>query len=370
MLIDMGSAHLDQGRITDERALRWAHLFNLRYHLLLDCLQHSLLLPSAPYATNGDRTPKGLLQYWTFAEMRRLKKIAEKLVELPVAGSASLRAGAPFELPFSLSLPHIDSDRWAALAGRFEAARAYIESSLLVVGEPAHELLASVAGSDARAATIAGAIARGVALPADAHPTEFRKAMLVLDEAVRGFDVAPRGHGTFWRGVTRDQLVAATVSGGPVITPGDTDNSPLLDLTGAPENARGMPRFRPRIAAERQSFLVDWVARGAPDNVPGGTVGTTGEPSPPREAGSAPPPPPPGAGGVSFEQEIKPLFTARDRSCMIGFGFDLHLYDDVKAQADRILEEVESGRMPLGGTPWTREKVDLFRKWMTDAFPA
>ena len=137
------------GHITHARALRWAHLFNLRYRLLLDCLHHSLLSDVASQETSGaqigDRTPKGILQLWTFAEMRRIKAISEKLVELPAGAAPASRAGPPFELPYSMRMPHIDADRWAMHADVFAMAAEFISREMLVEGETGADFLAAVA---------------------------------------------------------------------------------------------------------------------------------------------------------------------------------------------------------------------------------
>ena len=49
--------------------------------------------------------------------------------------------------------------------------------------------------------------------------------------------------------------------------------------------------------------------------------------------------------------------------------FDLWSYDDVKANADAILQEVETGAMPCDG-PWPAGKVDTFRSWLAAGAPS
>ena len=109
MLETVVEAHHSKGRITHPRARAWAHLFNFRYRLLLAYLSHFLRLGHDLYVRDapaqGDRTARGLLLIWTFNEMRRLRKIANKLVRLPrdeQPGEAT--AGPPFELPYTLNL--------------------------------------------------------------------------------------------------------------------------------------------------------------------------------------------------------------------------------------------------------------------------
>ncbi|HXQ96411.1 MAG TPA: hypothetical protein VN800_05755 [Candidatus Acidoferrales bacterium] len=63
-----------------------------------------------------------------------------------------------------------------------------------------------------------------------------------------------------------------------------------------------------------------------------------------------------------FAADIKPLFRDRDRTAMT-FLFDLWDYADVRLNAGQILASTESGDMPCDGT-WTKERVDLLRRWI------
>jgi len=64
---------------------------------------------------------------------------------------------------------------------------------------------------------------------------------------------------------------------------------------------------------------------------------------------------------VGFEQHVKPLFRERDRTSM-RFAFDLWSYDDVRANAAGILEQVKAGTMPCDGG-WPGEWVAVFERW-------
>jgi hypothetical protein len=76
------------------------------------------------------------------------------------------------------------------------------------------------------------------------------------------------------------------------------------------------------------------------------------------------------AEGPSFASNVKPLFRPRDVSAMLNFGgFDLHSYDDVKANSARILEKLSDGSMPCDGA-WPQADVDLFRSWIDGGMPA
>ncbi len=117
--------------IVHPEAKLWAHLFNVRYRKLLVNLSHAFELAD-------DRTdrlmlsPRGALIHRTFAEMYHLRAIAGLLVRLPVDGAHpdGPRAGPPFQMPYTLMLPHTEADRWrlhrdlidaaATLAGRLQ----------------------------------------------------------------------------------------------------------------------------------------------------------------------------------------------------------------------------------------------------------
>jgi hypothetical protein len=78
---------------------------------------------------------------------------------------------------------------------------------------------------------------------------------------------------------------------------------------------------------------------------------------------------------TSFARDIRPLFRDVDVAHMKDYGLDLSDYQQVKDQAQAILDRVSSTddgfRMPPPpDAPWTRSQIDLFRQWMTDSYPA
>jgi hypothetical protein len=74
------------------------------------------------------------------------------------------------------------------------------------------------------------------------------------------------------------------------------------------------------------------------------------------------------AAGVSFEQDIRPLFRERDRESMKSH-FDLWSYEDVRDKAEPILEVLKGGSMPCDGA-WPEAQVDLFERWTDDGMAA
>ena len=368
----MIAAHEEQGRITHPRARSWAQLFNLRYRLLLGMLSHFLRLEQdlyeGPGPRRGDRTARGLLLIWTFDEMRRLKKIAGKLVQLPKdAEPGELHAGPPFELPYTLLLPDREADRWRAHLDVLKAALALVRR--IQAADPqdgADEFLADLVRLDQNAEGVIAALAAGEPLPDQARSTDFQKVVRILEEAVRGFTIGV--HRNFWDRKTRDMFVAHPVSGTPVIRQNpdgtfDPAGSPLvrrIEGAGVPR----MPRHRPAIPPERIGFVRDWIGQGCSDNDPPGQLGLERERDP-REETAAPPEPPP-TRPLSFEADIKGLFRDRDRNAMRQIaGFDLHNLDDVREHATSILARVSDGTMPCDMS-WPPERVAKFKEWIDD----
>jgi hypothetical protein len=75
-----------------------------------------------------------------------------------------------------------------------------------------------------------------------------------------------------------------------------------------------------------------------------------------------------GSSAPGFAQDIKPLFREDDKEAM-DFIFDLWNYDDVRANAENILERLEDGSMPCDGE-WPPNQIELFRRWIEAGMPA
>lgn len=72
--------------------------------------------------------------------------------------------------------------------------------------------------------------------------------------------------------------------------------------------------------------------------------------------------------GAVFEPDIRALFRDKDVTSM-SFALDLSSYDEVSANAGRILAAVAGGTMPCDGR-WPQERVALFRGWVEAGCPA
>jgi hypothetical protein len=108
-LVAPAGADGKKGNITDAQARGWAELFNLRYRILLNYLAHYLQSPAgSPARTFLDRTTQNRL----VVEMGTLTALADQLVAMRQGKKEKPLAGPPFELPFTLSLPVRERDRW------------------------------------------------------------------------------------------------------------------------------------------------------------------------------------------------------------------------------------------------------------------
>lgn len=103
----------------------------------------------------------------------------------------------------------------------------------------------------------------------------------------------------------------------------------------------------------------DWGEAGLPGSALGGPQPAS---APTAQTSAAVEQPVPTTDTPSFASDIAGLFTDRDRSSM-SWAFDLHEYDDVRAHAQQILDQVAAGRMPCYGA-WSPDRVDLFRRWV------
>jgi hypothetical protein len=114
--------------ISHPESVTWAHLFNVRYRMLLMYLTHAYQLAGA--TGQGDSlTPRGLLIIRTFGEMYNVRAISNILVELPLDESGSGAVAAPpFEMPYTLDLPDTEADRWRLHRDLLETAQQLVRT--------------------------------------------------------------------------------------------------------------------------------------------------------------------------------------------------------------------------------------------------
>lgn len=104
----------DTAYIDSDTARHWGTLFNYRYRLLLTCLAHSFRV--ARSVRQGEPNLRGMIMHRAFGEMYNIKTIAGIIVDLPLHEdgdkAAGPRAGPPFEMPYTMTLPEGDADVW------------------------------------------------------------------------------------------------------------------------------------------------------------------------------------------------------------------------------------------------------------------
>jgi hypothetical protein len=105
----------------------WANLLNLRYRLLLSYLAHTYRLPR----DKGLPGARAAMLQRVFAEMFNVKTISEILVRLPLGDpEAPERAGPPFEMPYTTTLPPDDVDCWRLYRDMLETSRGLCQGLL------------------------------------------------------------------------------------------------------------------------------------------------------------------------------------------------------------------------------------------------
>jgi photosystem II stability/assembly factor-like uncharacterized protein len=107
----------------------------------------------------------------------------------------------------------------------------------------------------------------------------FERVVQILDEAIGGPIASIPAHGTFWRGLTRDQLIAFKVFDRSLIVVGHGGDSNLVKAlrgefpfgknTGTPgATFRRMPAGRPPVPADQIAFIARWIDDGCPEDPP------------------------------------------------------------------------------------------------------
>jgi hypothetical protein len=105
-----GSGRRIRTYISSEGTRLWAELFNLRYRILLNCLTHSYRLSRTPVSGQSVRGP---VMHRAFGEMYNIKTIAGLLMRMPLDDEGGgMRAGPPFQMPYTLQLPQPEADCW------------------------------------------------------------------------------------------------------------------------------------------------------------------------------------------------------------------------------------------------------------------
>jgi len=273
--------------IESARSRTWAELFNLRYQLLLGYTWHFLHSPGPRYHETseasdisdtserlGDYTPRGLLLRGAFDEMRHLRKIAMKLVTMPLRdGDASVNAGPTFELgAVATGVAAPPPGPWSHHLALLRASTILIQA-LLPSDAPPNPFLQDLGREDRRTTESLEALAAHRPIPDHLHPRKFEKVVSIVEQAARGFTIP--GHGNFWTGVTCPEFAALSFYGMRYLGYDASAPERYCASTSLFFEAVGgaMPRFRPPIPASRQAFIRWWIDAQAPDNDPPDRIG-------------------------------------------------------------------------------------------------
>lgn len=135
--------------IIDPTTRLWASLHNLRYRMLLLYLGHTFTLPGSPLDSSL-RTPRGVVINATFGEMYNLRALADILMQLPLgdAKHPELRAGPPFQMPYTLGSPLGERNRWRLHVDLIEAAQRLLERLLPLAPEELRQFLVTMRETD------------------------------------------------------------------------------------------------------------------------------------------------------------------------------------------------------------------------------
>ena len=368
------AAFEERGYIANSRTRNWGHLFNLRYRLLLAFLIHFLRITGRRYVSSGpdrgDRTSRGFLLLWAFDEMRHLKKIAQKMVRLPLKlEDSGVTAGPPFQLPYTLDLADNERDRWRVHLDAIEASLGLVEKMLQDDSDEEDPFLADLQKSDRGRENILEALTVGQPIPDNARTKNFQKVARILEEAVRGFSI--EGHTNFWAGIDREKFVQLQMFNRPFLNRDRDDNckltakgSELVARLESSSKTSKMPRYRPLVDSSRQKFVREWVDAQAPDNEPEGEIGVHHE----REPNLDPPPPDRKSYGqserVSYETDIRSLFRDFDVEILQRLdGIDLNDVENVRTHGEELRERLNKGSFPYDAC-WSDDRIDLFNRWI------
>jgi Ferritin-like len=146
--------------IANKQTRHWGDLFNLRYRMLLLYLSHAFRLSGAgPH--HEDTKARGMIVHRTFGEMYNLRTIAKIMMKLPLdLPQDELRAGPPFEMPYSVALPAAERDCWRVHMDLLEASITLNHKLLHQASAQEKDYLKSLAGLDRETIAAIGAMMR------------------------------------------------------------------------------------------------------------------------------------------------------------------------------------------------------------------
>src|SRR3982750_1070056 len=71
----------------------------------------------------------------------------------------------------------------------------------------------------------------------------------------------------------------------------------------------------------------------------------------------------------TYMKDIRFFFRPKDVQHMASMGIELGTYVGVKSHAIDIYAQTQAGNMPLGGPPWSADRLQTFLNWVTNGYP-
>jgi hypothetical protein len=133
--------------VTRPETVLWCKLFDLRYRLLLNFLNHSFALDDGLNQA-GTYTPRGMVINSTFGEMYNLRSLATIVVQQPVQEGSSVMAGPPFTSPYTFDLPIGELNRWKTHRDLIDASHQIIEELKKIKKQSALQFLNALRETD------------------------------------------------------------------------------------------------------------------------------------------------------------------------------------------------------------------------------
>lgn len=124
----------EANEITHPVTFYWAHLFNVRYRLLLTGLTHSFSLRGS-LASTTRTTARGDVITLIFSEMYKIRALSGLLVAQPLRSDTPVEdvaAGPPFQMPYTLNIPDREQDRWRWYRDMLDASRTILTTLLTI----------------------------------------------------------------------------------------------------------------------------------------------------------------------------------------------------------------------------------------------
>ena len=138
---------LERTPVSSPETVLWCKLFDIRYRLLLNFLNHSFALDDGLNQA-GVKTPRGMVINSTFGEMYNLRSLSTIIVQQPIKEGSSVMAGPPFTAPYTFDLPIGELNRWKMHKDLIDASAQIVEELKKIPNQSALQYLNALRESD------------------------------------------------------------------------------------------------------------------------------------------------------------------------------------------------------------------------------